>query len=71
MQYFINTFIASTVRLFKSYRVVSVLPATHRQYFILVLSLPFHWLRITFFLNTLIVLKELFLSPEKQPLTSL
>jgi hypothetical protein len=55
---------SSSLRLFKSDPVVSLLPATHRQYFILVLSLPFRWLRVTFVLNTLMALKELFLSPE-------
>ena len=43
--------------------VVSVLAATNRQYFILALSLPLHWLRVTFVLNTLIALKELFFRP--------
>jgi hypothetical protein len=43
--------------------VVSLLPATIRQYFILALSLPLCWLRITFVLNILIALKELFLRP--------
>jgi hypothetical protein len=57
---------SSNLRLFKSDPVVSLLPATHRKYFILVLSLPFRWLCVTFVLNTLIALKELFLSPETQ-----
>jgi hypothetical protein len=52
---------SSSLRLFKSDPVESPLPATHRQYFTLVLPLPFCWLRVTFVLNTLIVLKELFL----------
>ena len=55
---------SSSLRLFKSDPVESLLPATHRQYFILALSLPFRWLRVTFVLNTLIALKELFISPE-------
>ena len=38
--------------------VVSLLPATRRQYFILVLSLPLRWLRVTFVLNTLIALNK-------------
>jgi hypothetical protein len=37
--------------------VVSVLPATNRQYLILALSLPLHSLCVTFILNTLIALK--------------
>ena len=37
--------------------VVSLQPATHRQYFMLALSLPLRWLRVTFVLNTMIVLK--------------
>jgi hypothetical protein len=52
----VNIYFAS-LRLFKSDPVVSLLPATHGQYFILVLSLPFRWLRVTFVLNTLIALK--------------
>ena len=40
------------LRLFKIDPVVSLLAATNRQYFILVLSLPLRWLRITFVLNT-------------------
>jgi hypothetical protein len=36
--------------LFKSDPVVSVLPATNRQYFNLALSLPLRWLRDTFVL---------------------
>jgi hypothetical protein len=55
---------SSSLRLFKSDPVESLLPATQQQYFILALSLPFHWLRVTFVLNTLIAIKELFLSPE-------
>ena len=47
---------SSSLRLFKIDPVVSVLPATNRQYFILALSLPLRWLRITFVLNTLIAL---------------
>jgi hypothetical protein len=48
-----------SLKLFKIDPVVSVLPATNRQYFILALSLPLHWLRVTFVLNTLISLKDL------------
>ena len=47
---------SSSLRLFKSDPVVSLVPATHRQYFILVLSLLFRWLRVTFVLNILIAL---------------
>ena len=39
---------SSSLRLFKIEHVVSVLPATHRQYFILLLPLPLRWLRVTF-----------------------
>jgi hypothetical protein len=52
-----------SLRLFKIDPVVSVLAATIRQYFILALSLPLRWLRVTFVLNTLIALKELFFRP--------
>ena len=52
-----------SLRLFKIDPVVSVLPATNRQYFILALSWPLRWLRVTFVLNTLIALKELFFRP--------
>jgi hypothetical protein len=52
-----------SLRLFKIDPVVSVLPATNRQYFILALSLPLRSLRVTFVLNTLIALKELFFRP--------
>ena len=41
-------FINVSLRLFKSDPVVSLLPATHRQHFILDLSLPFCWLRVYF-----------------------
>ena len=34
--------------------VVSLQPATHRQYFMLALSLPLRWLRVTVVLNTMI-----------------
>ena len=47
-----------SLRLCKIDPVVSVLPATNRQYFILALSLLLRWLRVTFVLNTLIALKE-------------
>ena len=43
----------SSLRLFKIDPVVSVLPATNRQYFILALSLPLRWLRVTFVLTDL------------------
>ena len=43
--------------------VVSLQPATHRQYFMLALSLPLRWLRVTVVLNTMIALKELFIRP--------
>jgi hypothetical protein len=56
-----------SLRLFKIDPVVSVLPATNRQYFILALSLPLRWLRVTFVLNTLIALKELFFRPVTYP----
>jgi hypothetical protein len=43
-----------SLRLFKIDPVVSVLPATNRQYFILALSyLPLLWHRVTFILNIL------------------
>ena len=54
---------SSSLKLFTIDPVVSLLPATHRQCFILVLSLPLRWLRVTFVLNTLIALKELFFKP--------
>jgi hypothetical protein len=44
---------SSSLRLFKIDPVVSVLPATNRQYFILALSLPLRWLRVTFVLTDL------------------
>jgi hypothetical protein len=49
-----------SLKLFKIDPVVSEKPATNRQYFILALSLPLRWLRVTFVSNTLIALKELF-----------
>ena len=49
---------SSSLRLSKIEPVVSVLPATIRQYFILALSLPLRWLRVIFVLNTLTALKE-------------
>jgi hypothetical protein len=52
-----------SLMLFKSDPVVSLLPATIRQYFVLALSLPLRWLRVTFVLNILIALKELFFRP--------
>jgi hypothetical protein len=42
-----------------------IAPATNRQYFILALSLPLRWLRITqFVLNTLIALKSSYFSGQ-------
>ena len=41
--------------------VVSLQPASHRQYFMLELSLPLRWLRVTVVLNTMIALNELFI----------
>ena len=55
---------SSSLRLFKIDLVASLLPATLRRYSILVLSLRLRWLRVTFVLNTLIALKELFFSPN-------
>jgi hypothetical protein len=52
-----------SLRLFKIDPVVSLLPATIRQYFILALSLPLRWLRVTVVLNILIALKESFFRP--------
>ena len=43
--------------------VVSLQPATHRQYSMLALSLPLRWLRVTVVLNTMIALNELFIRP--------
>jgi hypothetical protein len=53
------------LRLFKIDPAVCVLPATNRQYFILALSLQLRWLRVTFVLNTLIAVKELFFRPVR------
>ena len=58
------TIYSYSLRLFKIDPVVSVLPETNRQYLILALSLPLRWLRVTFVLNTLIALKELFFRPS-------
>ena len=55
-----------SLRLFKIDPVVNLLAAIIRQYFILALSLPLRWLRVTFVLNTLIALKELFFRPVTQ-----
>ena len=52
-----------SLTLFKIDPVVSLLHATIRQYFILALSLPLRWLRVTFILNILTPLKELFFRP--------
>ena len=54
---------SSSLRLFKTDLLVSLLSATHGQCLILVLCLPLSWLRVTFVLNTLIALKELFFRP--------
>jgi hypothetical protein len=53
-----------SLRLFNIDPVVSVLPATNRQYFILALCLPLRRLRVTFVLNTLIVLKKGYFSGQ-------
>ena len=52
-----------SLRLFKTDLLVSLLSATHGQCLIVVLCLPLSWLRVTFVLNTLIALKELFFRP--------
>jgi hypothetical protein len=54
---------SSSSRLFKIDPLVSLQPATHRQSFMLALSLPLRWLRVTFVLNTTIALNELFFMP--------
>ena len=54
---------SSSLRLFMFDPVVSLQPATHRQYFMLALSLPLRRLRVTVVLNTMIALKELFIRP--------
>ena len=46
---------------FKIDPVISLLPAIHGQYIILALSLPIRWPRVTFVLNILVALKELFM----------
>ena len=48
---------------FKIDPVISLLPAIHGhgQYMILALSLPLRCVRVTFVLNTLVALKELFM----------
>ena len=51
---------SSSLRLFKTDLRVSLLSATRGLCLILVLCLPLSWLRVTFVLNTLIALKELF-----------
>ena len=48
---------------FKTDLLVSLVSATHGQCLIVVLYLPLSWLRVTFVLNTLIALKELFFRP--------
>jgi hypothetical protein len=55
---------SSRLRLFKSDPVVSLLTATHRQYFILDLSLPFRWLRVTFVLIYLDRVKRVICQPR-------
>ena len=47
--------------------VVSLQPATHRHYFMLALSLLLRWLCVTFVLNTMIALNELFIRPVTEP----
>ena len=54
---------SSSLRLFKTDLLVSLLSATHGPCLILVLCLLLSWLRVTFVLNTLIALKELFFRP--------
>ena len=54
---------SSSLRLFKTDLLVSLLSATHGQCLILVLCLSLSWLRVTFVLNTLMALKELFFRP--------
>ena len=54
---------SSSLRLFKIDLAISLLPATQQQYFILLLCLLLRWFRVTFVLNTLIALKELFFRP--------
>jgi hypothetical protein len=44
----VNIYSSSLRLIFKSDPVVSHLPANHRQYFILALSLPFRWHRVSF-----------------------
>ena len=51
---------SSSLRLFKTDLLVSLLSATHGQCLILVLCLPSGWLRVTFVLNTLIALRVIF-----------
>jgi hypothetical protein len=45
---------SSSLKLFMIDPVVSLQPATHQQYFMLPLSLPLRWLRVTVVLNTMI-----------------
>ena len=52
-----------SLRLFKIDSVINLLTANHGQYVILVLSLPLHWFRVTFVLNTLIASKKLLFMP--------
>ena len=51
---------SSSLRLFKTDLLVSLLSATHGQCLISVLCLPLSWLRVTFVLNTLIALRVIF-----------
>ena len=55
-----------SLRLFKTDPLLSLLSATHGQCLILVLCLPLSWLCVTFVLNTLIALKELFFQSRSQ-----
>jgi hypothetical protein len=54
---------SSSLRLFMIDPVASLQPATNRQYFMLALSLPLRWLRVTVVLDIMITLKELFIRP--------
>ena len=58
--FYMDIYSSSLIRLFKIDIVVSLLLAIHRRYFILVLSWPLLWLRVTFVLNSLTALKKLF-----------
>ena len=61
--FYVNIY-SSSLALFKIALVVSLLPATHRQYFILVLSLVLRRSASRYiYINTSIGLKELFFRP--------